>query len=459
MFAERSYPIRIVRLRKERIYRESELQEVIFSYDTDEALIIPNVGVRVLELCDGKHTVEQISKRIAKEYNISSKQAFEDTKEFLNSCINQNIIRLSDREGTSHKLIDIGISIPSLRFKKAIPGAPLSLFWEITYGCNLHCVHCYLNAGSFGGDELTTKVCKRIIDEAEELGIFRIVFGGGEPFMRTDFTEILSYALEKDINCAVATNGLLLREETMRMISQYRNIALQISLDGADATTHDWIRGRKGAFDGALKALKLALDYDINVGVGTVVMKPNFHELEKIANLVNKLGIKTWNIMLLIPIGRATKKLMITPNEYIELTKRIKSIKEKYPTLRIPYTELLKFTLTDANVKNVHEEFQFKGFYGCAAGYLSIGMSPDGYIRPCSYFPPSISRSNISQSSLRDIWIQDPLLNFFRDLRTIKGKCAECPRFGTSCGGGCRAAAYAFYGDLLMPDPYCPLAR
>ena len=77
--------------------------------------------------------------------------------------------------------------------------APVNLTWEITMRCNLRCAHCLSDAGSQAEDELSTSQCRQVIDELARLKVFQINVGGGEPFARPDFLELVDYALSKGV--------------------------------------------------------------------------------------------------------------------------------------------------------------------------------------------------------------------------------------------------------------------
>ncbi|MCU1361551.1 MAG: hypothetical protein JWN99_2840, partial [Ilumatobacteraceae bacterium] len=69
--------------------------------------------------------------------------------------------------------------------------APICLTWELTYACNLQCVHCLSSSGQRDPRELTTAEAKRVLDELHDLQVFYINIGGGEPMVRRDFFELV----------------------------------------------------------------------------------------------------------------------------------------------------------------------------------------------------------------------------------------------------------------------------
>ncbi len=85
--------------------------------------------------------------------------------------------------------------------------APICLTWELTYACNLACVHCLSSSGRRDPDELSTDECKTLIDEFERMQIFYVNIGGGEPTVRADFWELVEYATEHHVGVKFSTNG------------------------------------------------------------------------------------------------------------------------------------------------------------------------------------------------------------------------------------------------------------
>ena len=85
--------------------------------------------------------------------------------------------------------------------------APICLTWELTYACNLACVHCLSSSGRRDPRELSTAECKAVIDELQRMQVFYVNIGGGEPTVRRDFWELLDYATAHDVGVKFSTNG------------------------------------------------------------------------------------------------------------------------------------------------------------------------------------------------------------------------------------------------------------
>ena len=86
--------------------------------------------------------------------------------------------------------------------------APICLTWELTYACNLACVHCLSSSGRRDPRELSTAECKAVIDELERMQVFYVNIGGGEPTVRPDFWELVDYATAHQVGVKFSTNGI-----------------------------------------------------------------------------------------------------------------------------------------------------------------------------------------------------------------------------------------------------------
>src|ERR1035437_9344650 len=94
--------------------------------------------------------------------------------------------------------------------------APICLTWELTYACNLACVHCLSSSGRRDPDELTTDECKALIDQFEQMQIFYVNIGGGEPTVRADFWELVEHATDHHVGVKFSTNGSRITDEVAR---------------------------------------------------------------------------------------------------------------------------------------------------------------------------------------------------------------------------------------------------
>src|ERR1700681_4916206 len=133
--------------------------------------------------------------------------------------------------------------------------APICLTWELTYACNLACVHCLSSSGKRDPRELTTRQCMDIIDELERMQVFYVNIGGGEPTVRPDFWELVDYATAHHVGVKFSTNGVRLDAAAAARLAASDYVDVQISLDGATAEVNDAVRGL-GSYATAMRAMQ-----------------------------------------------------------------------------------------------------------------------------------------------------------------------------------------------------------
>ena len=117
--------------------------------------------------------------------------------------------------------------------------APICLTWELTYACNLACVHCLSSSGRRDPMELTPAEARHIVDELADMKVFYVNIGGGEPMLRPDFFDLVGYAVDKKVGVKFSTNGTRLTAERARRLAGMDYVDVQISIDGALASTND----------------------------------------------------------------------------------------------------------------------------------------------------------------------------------------------------------------------------
>ena len=133
--------------------------------------------------------------------------------------------------------------------------SPICLTWELTYACNLACVHCLSSSGRRDPRELSTAEAKHVVDELQRMQVFYINIGGGEPTVRPDFWELLDYSIDHHVGVKFSTNGIKLDKKRAAQLARTDYVDVQISLDGATAEINDHVRG-PGSYATAMRALE-----------------------------------------------------------------------------------------------------------------------------------------------------------------------------------------------------------
>jgi radical SAM protein with 4Fe4S-binding SPASM domain len=205
-------------------------------------------------------------------------------------------------------------------FSQSGPNKPRLIFWELTKGCNLRCVHCRASATELSSpDDLSTRAAMDIIDQIAEVSSPILVLSGGEPLFRSDIFQLARYGTDKGLRVALATNGTLVSKEVARKIVDSGVKRVAISLDGVDATTHDQFRGIPGAFDAALTGFRNLKDLGMSVQINTTIARHNAHQLPQVLALAKSIGADALHTFLLVPVGCGVDiaaEQMVPPEEY-----------------------------------------------------------------------------------------------------------------------------------------------
>ena len=181
--------------------------------------------------------------------------------------------------------------------------APICLTWELTYACNLSCVHCLSSSGRRDPRELSTEQCKSIIDELQKMQVFYVNIGGGEPTVRSDFWELVDYATAHQVGVKFSTNGVKIDKKVAARLAASDYVDVQISIDGATAEVNDAVRG-PGSFDMAVRALENLREAGFtDAKISVVVTRHNVSQLDEFKALADKYGA-TLRITRLRPSGR-----------------------------------------------------------------------------------------------------------------------------------------------------------
>ena len=327
---------------------------------------------------------------------------------------------------------------------KAGLDAPICLTWEITYACNLQCVHCLSSSGTRDPRELSTDQAKAVLDELRDLQVFYINIGGGEPMIRKDFFEILEHAEANDIGVKFSTNGTYITAENARRLAAMNYLDIQISLDGVDAITNDAVRG-KGSYATAIAAMNHLREANFGqFKISVVVTRHNVDQLDAFKALADSYGAQL-RITRLRPSGRGAD-----------------TWDELHPTQqqqRKIYDWLMKH---GENVLTGDSFFHLNAFGEslpglnlCGAGRVVCLIDPIGDVYAC----PFVIHDQFKAGSLLDdggftkVWKESDLFLSLREPES-EGACSACGSYD-ACQGGCMAAKFFTGIPLDGPDPEC----
>lgn len=345
-------------------------------------------------------------------------------------------------------LCDFGFRIPLI--------APYRLSWELTYRCNLNCMHCYTESPRFT-DELNYNESKKLVKEIADLGFQVVGLTGGEPLLKEDIDLIIKELVDYNIAVTIDTNGTLLNESLAKKFYRSEIKSLLISLDSSKEEVHDNFRQTPGSYKKALEGIKIAVKVGLPVYINTVISRMNMDHIGELINLAESLGVTGISFITFVPVGRGDNNrdvLDIPPQEFSQVNKIIRE-KQRSSPIHVLYGKLPGELLTEVD-KLTEEDYKiFLLTGGDQDGRFQLNITPDGYVQPSCYL--RINLGNVKVSSLSNIWNKSDVLNMIRDRDKLRGVCKDCI-FKYVCGGS-RARAYATFGDILGDDPLCPLTN
>src|SRR5207249_548963 len=175
--------------------------------------------------------------------------------------------------------------------KAAANRVPYEVMIELTYGCNLRCVHCF-NPTHQAKGELTTAQAMAILDQLAEVGCLSVGFTGGEIFTRPDLLEIVAYAKRKGFVITLLTNATLLTPQRADRIQALHPAYVEVSIYGATPETYERVTRVPGSFEHFLTGVGLLRERAIPLIIKMPVMTLNQHEVKQAKALVEGWGIK-----------------------------------------------------------------------------------------------------------------------------------------------------------------------
>lgn len=318
--------------------------------------------------------------------------------------------------------------------------------WNTTNACNLYCKHCYRDSGVKAEQELNTVEGKKLIDEIARAGFKIMIFSGGEPLMRDDIYELITYATHQGLRPVIGSNGTLITPEVASSLKNAGAMAVGISLDSIDKTRHDHFRSSPGAWQAAVDGMRACHETGLPFQVHTTVMEWNSDEIEDLTDLSVSLGARGHHIFFMVPTGRAVdiETETLRAEQYEQLLQRIIT-KQSQVQIELKPTCAPQF-MRIARQMGVNMRFT----RGCLAGTAYCIISPRGDVQPCAYL--NIPLGNVRDIPFDEIWQNNDVLQKLRTLE-YSGGCGTC-EYKRICGG-CRARAYFYHQDYMAEEPWC----
>lgn len=351
---------------------------------------------------------------------------------------------------------------------------PMLVFWETTRACLLACKHCRASATSEAlPGELTTAEGKEFIDQVAGFGrpYPILVLTGGDCLLRSDIFELVEYAKSLGIPVALSPSVTpILTSEMIARIVESGVKAVSISLDGANAATHEGVRGIPGHFEKTVEAIRSLTAAGLTVQINTTVMRSNVDELAEIAKIVSDTGAHIWEVFFLVHVGRGEVTEAVSAEEHEDICNFLFDA-SKYGfivrTVEAPFFRRIvnrRIAGDPAPETDLYKKLsaQLISFMGASTNRLRahttatrdgkgiVFIAYDGEVYPAGFLPHGLG--NVKTKPIAKIYQDNPLLVQIRS-SNFSGRCGYC-EYADLCGGS-RARAFAATGDALGEDPAC----
>jgi len=331
--------------------------------------------------------------------------------------------------------------------------------WEMTLRCNMNCLHCGSKAGKPRENELTESECLDIADQLIRMGNEHITLIGGEIFLVPHWYKVAKRFADAKVDVNIITNGFNVGEPQISELKKSGIKDVGISIDGMKKN-HDIIRNRAGAFDEAIKAIKLIQGNGFFVGVATTILDINFDDLEEMYQLLKSLRIRVWQFQIAAPMGRCAehRNALLNPNKMDSIIKFIyEKRKLSGEPILLASDNIGYYDCHDVNIRSPYLN-EPSYFTGCAAGLFNIGIDSVGNVKGCeSLYSDEFIEGNLRNESLENIWNKENAFAYNRQFKfnMLRGKCKNCDK-GYICAGGCRQLSYFSSNDGKFYDNiYC----
>lgn len=243
-----------------------------------------------------------------------------------------------------------------LKYKLFKIPTPLRIKHYITYRCNLNCPYCYTKG--FEADELSTQEIKCLIDSYRDRGAVQWTFIGGEPLIRDDIGELITYTKQKGFIVGMVTNGVLI-EEKIKDLKDLDKVLIS----------------PKSLNDASKELIKKLKRENINVGLNIVVSKGNYREFDFIMDfgIKNKVYV---NLCPVEPVNENSKNDCLNIRQLNEIAEKIEKVKNNKYIMSSSYNFRRRILYLEGKIKRFQE-------VKCLAGKMYLALLPNGKVSPC----------------------------------------------------------------------------
>ena len=336
------------------------------------------------------------------------------------------------------------------------------LYAYLTDGCNLACRHCWLapalDATGRSAAMLPVEAFESVIRQAKPLGLHTVKLTGGEPLLHPRIDRFLEIVHREELRLGIETNGLLCTREIATRIARCKESSVAVSVDGADAATHEAVRGVPGSFQSALRGIRELTAAGIRPQIIMSVLRLNAEQVDDVVRLAERLGASSVKFNVVQPTGRGkqlrAKGFLLDVPELIALGRRVDmeistttdlSLYFDYPQAFRPLSRMF-------------------GSNGCGTCNIIgiLGLLPSAKYALCGIGEhiPELVFGSVESDPLQDVWAGSGILQTLRAglPGRLEGVCSRC-LMKDACLGSCIADNYYRARNLWAPFWFCEQAE
>lgn len=332
---------------------------------------------------------------------------------------------------------------------------PKTLTVAITGACNLHCAHCWVDAGcSASASWVPTQSILSRVEEFAVLGGTAVRLTGGEPLLHPDWHELLRFAAATGLKPLLQTNGMLFDDDNLCALQALKlvDLRIQISLDGATVASHDLVRGA-GAYVQVLQALRRLCRYGFGPALELCFteMRHNLHELPDVLLLAEQLGVASVSSGCLVACGRASADPRIapaSPEQYLSLLQRHAADAQ----FRRRYEQLGHIAALEWCTDNATRQ-------GCTFSKNPY-LSAQGVLYPCllchadPYSVTGVFEKGLFAALIEGVPLWSALQQLSQQRIAMIEACQVCALL-QSCAGGCMGRVWGSFGEFMRVEDRC----
>lgn len=396
---------------------------------------IRGVGVAIWTMLErGASTADELVDGVMAQYEIDDRhQALDDVTAFLDELTHANLLqgwrqprKTNEAPSSSLHPIDYDSFLDSVSYSYIL-GCQV----ELTYKCNIRCVHCYAEAPSrtHSRAEFTVEELAKLMDDLKDAGCLILGLTGGEPLTRPDLSDILQEAAKRHFSIRLLTNGTALNPKIVADLQQLPVRSVEVSVFASSPSEHDSVAGVPGAYEKTMRGIRLLTDAGVKTCLRHVVVGRNAqwsHELRAMAETLGATYLNTCGFLHPSVYGS---------RHFMNLLPPIEDIKQLVTSgiIPVPY-----------------------GPEDCSPARLRCAVTPFGDVKPCELLP--ITFGNVKQEHIIRIWQSEAMNEFRKEARKKDPDCVGCTA-SQQCLR-CPAGSYLATGSLTKPIPFvCNLAE